>query len=59
MLFCLAQGSSAGPKGGIAAAVGVATGALIHTIIAGLGLAVVLSTYPLAFEVLRWSGVAY
>jgi len=59
MLFCLARGSSAGPMAGIAAALGIATGAFIHAFVAGVGLAVVLATYPIAFEVLRWSGVIY
>ncbi len=59
MLFCLARGTSAGPKAGVAAALGIATGSFLHALIAGLGLAVVLATHPIAFEILRWSGVAY
>lgn len=59
MMFCLGQGLKSGPKEGIAASFGIATGALIHTLMAGLGLAAVLATYPLAFEVLRWVGVGY
>ncbi|MGF7159683.1 threonine/homoserine/homoserine lactone efflux protein [Rhodoligotrophos appendicifer] len=59
MLFCLGQGLKSGPRAGMAAAIGVATGAFIHSIAAGLGLASLLATTPLAFEVIRWIGVAY
>ncbi|MGI9464648.1 MAG: LysE family translocator [Aestuariivirgaceae bacterium] len=59
MLFALGQGIRSGPMTGIAAGLGGATGALCHTLAAGLGLAALLGAYPLAFEVVRWSGVAY
>lgn len=59
MLFCLGQGLRSGPRAGIAASLGIATGAFIHTLLAGLGLAVVIAAYPLAFEAIRWAGVAY
>ena len=59
MLFCLSQGAKSGPKAGIAASFGIATGSLIHALLAALGLAALLKAYPLAFEVVRWAGVAY
>lgn len=59
MLFCLGQGLRSGARAGIAASLGIATGALIHTVLAGLGLAAVLTAYPAAFETIRWAGVAY
>ena len=59
MLFCLGQGMKSGPKAGIAASLGIATGSFIHAVLAGLGLAALLTAYPLAFEVIRWAGVAY
>ena len=59
MLFCLGQGIRSGPKAGFAANLGIALGALIHTLLAALGLSALLATYPLAFEVIRWAGVAY
>ena len=43
MLFCLAQGARSGPKVGVAASVGISTGALIHTLVAALGLAAKLA----------------
>lgn len=59
MLFALGQGMRSGTRAGIAAGLGAGTGALCHTLAAGLGLAAFLNTFPLAFEIVRWSGVAY
>ena len=59
MLFALGQGMRSGTKAGIAAGLGAGTGAMCHTLAAGMGLATLLAAYPLAFEVVRWSGVAY
>lgn len=59
MLFCLAQGARSGPRVGIAASLGISTGALLHTLLAALGLAALLAAHPVAFEALRWGGVSY
>lgn len=59
MLFCLGQGVRSGPRAGVAASFGIATGSLIHTLLAALGLAALLKAHPTAFEVLRWAGEAY
>ncbi|TCK31688.1 threonine/homoserine/homoserine lactone efflux protein [Ancylobacter aquaticus] len=59
MLFCLGQGMKSGPRAGIAASLGIATGVFLHCCAAGIGLAALLAAYPAAFEVLRWAGVVY
>ncbi len=59
LMFCLGQGLKSGPRTGMAASLGIATGSAIHTLAAGLGLAAVLAAHPVAFEVLKWAGVAY
>ncbi|MBB4312315.1 LysE family translocator [Roseospira marina] len=59
MLFCLGQGARSGPKTGLAASVGIATGSFIHALAGGLGLAALIAAHPVAFEVIRWTGVAY
>jgi threonine/homoserine/homoserine lactone efflux protein len=59
MLFCLGQGIKSGPRAGIAASFGIATGALIHTTLAGLGLAALIAAHPVAFQILRWAGIGY
>jgi len=43
----------------MAANAGIALGAFIHVVLAGLGLGAVVATVPAAFEVIRWIGVAY
>lgn len=59
MLFCLGQGLQAGARAGIAAALGVALGGMGHALAAGLGLAALMEAHPVAFEIVRWAGVAY
>lgn len=59
MLFCLGQGLKGGPRAGLAASLGISTGSLIHTVLAAIGLAALIAAYPLAFEIVRWAGVAY
>ncbi|WP_299141889.1 LysE family translocator [uncultured Tateyamaria sp.] len=59
MAFCLGQGLRSGPRAAIAASGGIALGAFVHTLLAGLGLGALVATVPLAFEVIRWVGVAY
>lgn len=59
MLFCLSQGMRSGPRAGIAASFGIATGVFLHSCAAAVGLAALLAAHPAAFEVLRWAGVAY
>lgn len=59
MLFCLGSGAHRGPRAGLAAALGVATGAMAHTAAAAFGLAGLLMASPLLFEIVRWAGAAY
>ncbi|MEO0666356.1 MAG: LysE family translocator [Pseudomonadota bacterium] len=59
MMFCLGQGLRAGPRAALAASAGISLGAFVHTALAGLGLGALVAAVPLAFEVIRWVGVAY
>lgn len=59
MMFCLGQGLRSGPIAAMAANAGIATGAFIHVVLAALGLGAIVATYPAAFEIIRWLGVAY
>lgn len=59
MLFCLGQGLKSGPRAGIAASLGIATGSLVYALLAAFGLAALVAAHPIAFEVIRWAGVAY
>ena len=59
MLFCLGQGLKSGPKSGVAASLGIATGSFLHSLLAAFGLAALIAAHPLAFEFIRWAGVLY
>ncbi len=59
MLFCLAQGTRGGARPAIAASAGISTGSMMHVTVAGLGLGALMARYPVAFDVIRYSGVAY
>lgn len=59
MMFTLASGISGGPKAGLAAAVGISLGVLVHVTLAAAGLAALLLTYPSAYNAIRYLGAAY
>lgn len=59
MLFCLGQGAKSGPRAGVAASLGIATGAFVHALAGGLGLAALIAANPLAYLVIRWAGIFY
>lgn len=59
ILFCFANGMARGRMAGVVAALGVGAGCLVHTIAAALGLAGLLATSPLAFDIVRYAGAAY
>ena len=48
-----------GRNSGVASALGVGTGGLVHVIAATFGLSVLLATSALAFTIVKWVGVAY
>lgn len=59
MLFCFANGVAHGPRGAVAAAMGIFLGLCVHVAAMTLGLAGLVAASPLAFEALRWAGAAY
>ena len=59
MMFTIASGMRGGAAAGIAAAGGIGLGVLGHVVIAAAGLAVLLLTYPIAYDALRYAGAAY
>ena len=59
MLFVISNGLTRGPKASIAAAFGTTTGVSFHLICAAFGLAVILKTSAIAFEVVKFAGAAY
>ena len=59
IIFLITQSLSNGRKAGIATALGLASGNLIHTLAAALGISVIFRTSPVAFEILKITGVCY
>ena len=59
MMFTLATGITGGPRAGVAAAVGISTGVLLHVILAAMGVAVLLLAYPAAYHAIKYIGAAY
>jgi threonine/homoserine/homoserine lactone efflux protein len=59
VLLVLARSVSGGRRVGIATGYGVAVGDLVHTVMATLGLSAILMTSALAFEIVKYAGVAY
>lgn len=59
MIYVASQAIGRGRRAGVFSALGIFTGLLVHMLAASLGLAAVLVAAPLAFEVIRWAGVAY
>lgn len=57
-LFVITQGVSDRERG-VRAALGVATGVLVHTLAVALGLAALFRAVPLAFDVVTYAGAAY
>lgn len=57
--FILGRSLSGGRGDGIAAALGVSAGTVIHTLLAALGLSALLATSPHAFTVVKFAGAAY
>lgn len=59
MIYIVTNGVSQGVKAALLASLGMATGMLVHTTAVGLGLATLVSSSPVAYEVVRYAGAAY
>lgn len=59
MMFVLSSGLNHGRRAGIAASLGIATGSMMLVVLAAAGLATVVTSTPILFNVIRWGGVIY
>jgi len=59
MMLTLTQTLRHGVAGGIAAAMGVIAGCVVHTLVAAFGLAALLAASGTAFAFVKWAGAAY
>jgi threonine/homoserine/homoserine lactone efflux protein len=54
-----ARAAAGGFRDGVAAALGITAGCVVHTLAAALGLSALLATSAMAFDVIKWCGAAY
>lgn len=59
MLYVAARGASEGRAAGIASALGIGAGTLVHIAAVALGLSALLAAVPVAYTVVRVAGGAY
>jgi RhtB (resistance to homoserine/threonine) family protein len=58
-IYILSRSIAQGKKAGVISVLGISTGALTHTIMASLGLSVILNKSILLFDVIKYIGVMY
>lgn len=59
MTFVIASAARGGTRGGLAAALGISAGAMVHILAAVVGLSALIASSQTAFTVLKWVGAAY
>lgn len=58
-LYIVGRSVSQGKQAGVMSVLGIMTGVLVHTLVAALGLSVILATSALAFAVVKYAGAVY
>ncbi|AWT49231.1 LysE family translocator [Psychrobacter sp. YP14] len=58
-LYIIMRSISQGSKAGVFSALGITSGILVHTLLAALGLSVLLSRHPMAFNMVKYIGALY
>ncbi|HYC37328.1 MAG TPA: LysE family translocator [Usitatibacter sp.] len=59
IIYVLTRGMTQGRRAGFAAALGFASGCIFHTVLAAVGIAALIRSSELAFDVVRYAGAAY
>lgn len=59
VIYVLTRGIAQGRKAGLAAALGFASGCVFHTVLAAVGIAALIRSSDLAFDLVRYAGAAY
>lgn len=59
LLLTVTRTLQGGARAGVAAALGVIAGCIVHTLAAGFGLAALLAVSATAFTLVKWAGAAY
>ncbi|HEV8333921.1 MAG TPA: LysE family translocator [Steroidobacteraceae bacterium] len=59
MLYVSTRSLTQGRRAGVISTLGIAAGAVVHTVAIASGLAALLRALPLAYEIVRFAGAAY
>ena len=59
IVYVLTRAISQGPRAGVAAALGFASGCIFHTVLAAVGIAALIRSSEAAFDAVRYAGAAY
>ncbi len=58
-IFILSKSMGQGKKAGVISALGIGTGCIAHTILAALGLSLIIAKSILLFNIIKYAGAAY
>jgi threonine/homoserine/homoserine lactone efflux protein len=58
-MYILGRSIAQGRKAGIYSALGIATGCLVHTLLAAFGLSMIIAQSQLAFDIVKYAGSVY
>lgn len=58
-MYIIGRSLAQGKRAGIVSVLGIMTGVWVHTLLAALGLSVILATSAMAFAVVKFAGAAY
>ena len=59
LLLAVSRTLQGGARAGVAAALGINAGCVVHALAAAFGLAALLAVHPGAFQAVQWAGAAY
>lgn len=59
MTYVLSRSLAQGKAAGLASAIGIFTGSVVHTLLAAVGVAALIAASEIAYQVLIWVGAAY
>ncbi|MGP4952657.1 LysE family translocator, partial [Psychrobacter sp. T6-1] len=58
-MYIITRSVSQGKKAGLYSVLGIVSGILVHTVLAALGLSIILAKSPLAFTIVKYIGASY
>jgi len=59
MMFIITKSVAGSTKSGVVSSLGIASGSLVHTLLAAFGFSAVLMAVPAAYEIIKYTGAAY